>query len=233
MVARICTNLQTKYLWCVVQHTESACTNTPAVVCDFAPLAMLQIFVWTLTGRTVTMNVNPSDTVADVLLLVSEVEQRRSWEKKAISALENGIIAGERLAVVRTGQEFELSELVSSMGIEGSDTRLLKVILRKTLHDNLLEEDWHILKILEEHYYKLLEEKYFNSQCYPTADPRMVFVAEPTPMVLFDVHCLTMQAALVLADPPLDETSLVTIGLVFEHQGLLYDGRSFIPMDEA
>ena len=88
------------------------------------------------------MNVNPSDTVADVMHLVSKVERRSPLEDEAISALKNGMVSAcERLVVVSTGQGFELRELVSSMGIEGSDTPSLKVILRKTFADDLLEED--------------------------------------------------------------------------------------------
>ena len=78
-----------------------------------APLAM-QLFVLTLTGKTVTLNVSPDDVVANCLENISRVEDRIPAEDGSIGNLMHGTTHGY--------DPLRLAGRASGLSVDGSQT---------------------------------------------------------------------------------------------------------------
>ena len=169
----------------------------------------MQIIVWTLTGKTVTLHIADNATVADALVAISALEQRTSAEVAAIDLLKRGLVfGGERLVVRSTGVSFDSAAIVSEMELDPRDP-LVKVVVRKRFDDFLTPDDFHTLQILQHQYHRLLQ----GQRRHPLA----VLSEHPVPAATCGVGCLVLDCQIALGQPPfIDHAGLNMQGLAFE-----------------
>ena len=105
----------------------------------------MQIIVWALTGRTVTLNVADNATVADTLVAIAALENRTAAEVAVINLLESGLVFGGEMLVVRsTGMSFAGTQTMAEMGLDPRDP-LVKMGVRKRFDDHLAPDDFQIV----------------------------------------------------------------------------------------
>jgi hypothetical protein len=176
----------------------------------------MQIFVWTLTGKSVTFNVDPSTTVADALVAITRLEQRSDAEAAAIDLLARGVVfGGERLVVRSTGMSFDGTNMVSEMELNPLDPSV-KVVLRKRFDDSLTHDDWGILELLQHEYNVMLQ----GQQRHPIS----ILSENPIPAATCTIGCLRFDVQIVLGQPPFVYRSQDLVGL--NVQGLAFEASS-------
>ena len=180
----------------------------------------MQIVVFTLTGQTVTLNVEPSDTISSVLEDIRRIEYRTPADEIAIAKLMHGTTHGSPLRLVhRTSgtamYDGTIEDLLNSADdrwYDGIEAMHVKVVVRKRL-DNLNASDHQIVHELWQEYDKMVKAKGPRATAADILDQ---LESETPPGVSCNIDHLRFNCQMALGEPPVLPQGIHYKGLVYE-----------------
>jgi hypothetical protein len=115
----------------------------------------MQIRVKALTGNIITLDVEPTNTIQDVLDMVQAADVVTPQQTIAINILMHGVVHGGLRLVSDTGLEYQCSESCDVAALLDGDC--CQVVVRKRFDDALQEDDLMIVVMLQDQYKAVLK----------------------------------------------------------------------------
>ena len=178
----------------------------------------MRLFVFTLTGKTVTLNVDPSDAVSSVLENIRRVEMRTVAEEGALEQLMWGTTHSSPLRLVDRTSGFAVDDsmtirdLLDSHGSTADAMMEVKVVVRKRL-DNLNAGDFEIMGALTGMYDDMVKEKGPRATALDIVDQ---IERGPPPGCSCSIGPLRFNCQMALGSPSVLLQGIHYNGLVFE-----------------